>query len=253
MFAFATTFNAPIGGWDVSETTDMASMFHGADAFHQCLPWHEDFGAPLYCGFTDAEFKTAVDEWIEDSGTAEVEYGPIKDWDVSRVTYMTYAFEYANTFDADIGAWDVSKVTDMHGMFDGAEDFNQDIGAWDVSKVTDMRSMFWGPGDFNQDIGAWDVSKVTDMRSMFRDATTFDQDIGAWDVSKVTDMRSMFRDATTFDQDIGGWDVDPVTDMDFMFDGADAFHQCLPWNEDSTARRACPCPRDAPGTSAQSC
>jgi surface protein len=63
MFADATTFNAPIGGWDVDSVTDMSSMFDGADAFHQCLPWHEDFGAPLYCGFTDnAELMTAVGE-----------------------------------------------------------------------------------------------------------------------------------------------------------------------------------------------
>jgi surface protein len=40
--------------------------------------------------------------------------------------------------------WDVSKVTDMSFMFNKAKSFNEDISNWDVSNVTDMEWMFFG-------------------------------------------------------------------------------------------------------------
>ena len=50
-----------------------------------------------------------------------------------------------------IADWDVSKVTDMEGLFNDLsfsikkpslfKDFNQNLGTWDTSKVTRMRKM----------------------------------------------------------------------------------------------------------------
>jgi len=65
---------------------------------------------------TRDELKTAVDEWIEDSDSARVQYG-------------------------DINTWDTSLITDMSGLFSDSY-FNDDISAWDVSSVTDMDYMF---------------------------------------------------------------------------------------------------------------
>ncbi|KAH8076827.1 hypothetical protein JL721_855 [Aureococcus anophagefferens] len=141
-----------------------------------------------------AELEAAVVEWIADPVAAEDKYGPIKDWDVSRVTDMSYMFDNADAFDQDIGAWDTSKVMDMSRMFYHAHAFNQDIGAWDTSAVTDMGWMFGDAAAFDQDVGAWDTSSVTDMSNMFVYAYAFDQDIGAWDTSSVTDMVDMFFD-----------------------------------------------------------
>ena len=132
----------------------------------------------------NAELNTAVGDWIKDSGDAEAQYGPISEWDVS-------------------------KVTDMRGKFYGATDFNAPIGAWDVSKVKDMHRAFaqgQAGGAFDADIGAWDVSEVTDMSNAFRYADAFDADLRAWDVSKVTNMEMTFEEAAAFNQDIGGWD-----------------------------------------------
>ena len=41
----------------------------------------------------------------------------------------------ANAFNQPIGNWDVSKVSDMSYMFCSAKAFNQPIGNWDVSNV----------------------------------------------------------------------------------------------------------------------
>ena len=125
--------------------------------------------------------------------------------DLSRVTDMSYMFNYARAFNQDIGDWDVSSVTNMYSMFNSATAFNQDIGDWDVSSVTGMQFMFSGAAAFNQDIGDWDVSSVTNMGYMFIVATAFNQDIGDWDVRGVTDMDGMFGGATAFNQNLGRW------------------------------------------------
>ena len=171
-----TPFNQDISNWDVSSVTDMGHMFSGNTSFNQDL----------------------------------------SDWDVSNVTNMNSMF--SNTlFNQDISSWDVNSVTDMNSMFSNTL-FNQDISNWDVSSVTDMGHMFSGNTSFNQDLSYWDVSNVTNMNSMFSN-TLFNQDISSWDVSSVTNMNSMFLN-TSFNQNISSWDVSSVTDMNSMFDAA---------------------------------
>ncbi|MFX1236125.1 MAG: BspA family leucine-rich repeat surface protein [Promethearchaeota archaeon] len=167
----------------------------------------------------------------------------MNDWDVSNVTNMTSMFQYASSFNQDIGSWDVSNVKDVSAMFCCATSFNQDIGGWDMSSVTNMGAMFYNATAFNQGIGGWDVSSVEHddnhwdmpspehddnhwdmptvrgMNAMFYGATSFNQDIGNWNVSSVKSMVSMFREAISFNQDIGGWDVSSVTNMSSMFKG----------------------------------
>ena len=179
------TFNQNIGGWDVSNVTNMANMFNYASAFNQ------DIG----------------------------------NWDVSNVTNMAGMFEWASAFDQDVSGWYVSNVSSMRGMFYYASAFNQDIGRWDVSNVNNMSSMFSTASSFNQDIGGWEVGNVTNMSWMFNGASSFSQDIGGWDVGNVTNMRYMFTRASSFNQDISGWDVGNVTNMEFMFQGAVSFNQ----------------------------
>ncbi len=124
-------WNIPnIENWDVSNVTNMSSVFNFMQGFNQ----------------------------------------DISGWDVSNVTNMSQMFRILRNFNQDISGWDVSNVTDMSFMFDLAESFNQDISGWDVSNVTDMKEMFEGASVFNQDIGDWDVSKVTDMNKMLDDS-----------------------------------------------------------------------------------
>ena len=186
-----TNLNGDISSWDVSNVTNMSSMFNGASDFNQ----------------------------------------NISIWDVSNVTIMSYMFNGATAFNQDISSWDVSNVTNMRDMFNGATAFNQDISSWDVSNVTDMGGMFKNDLSFNQNIGSWDVSNVTDMSYMFNLAEDFNTPIGDWNVSNVTNMGGMFNEARSFNQDISSWDVSNVTDMSVMFDGAFVFNKPIgDWN-----------------------
>ena len=131
-----------------------------------------DYGSSGSCIYNfvmyDDTIKTAVDEWLKDFISAEIKYGHISTWDVSKVTNMEGMFEGASTFNQDISGWDVSNVTNMVVMFAGASTFNQDISGWNVSHVTDMSYMFYNAEDFNQDIiSRWTVSKDTNMEGMF--------------------------------------------------------------------------------------
>jgi surface protein len=167
MFYGATSFNQDISGWDVSNVTNMSNMFNDATSFN----------------------------------------GDVSSWNVSNVTSMSAMFRNATSFNGDVSSWNVSKVTNMSSMFRNATSFNGDNSNWNVSNVTSMSLMFYGAKSFNQDISSWNVSNVTSMRYMFNGATSFNGDISNWDVSNVTDMTYMFSFATSFNQDLTQWCV----------------------------------------------
>ncbi|UXR64798.1 BspA family leucine-rich repeat surface protein [Bdellovibrio bacteriovorus] len=196
MFSGATSFNSPIGHWITSNVTEMHSMFLGAAAFNQ----------------------------------------PIGSWDTSSLTDMTAMFSGATSFNQPIGSWDVSQVTSMSWMFYDAKAFNQNIGGWDTGNVKDMGSMFASAESFNQPIGGWNTSSLESTYYMFDYALAFNQPInkgagGIWDMSKVKNMEGMFFRAESFDQDIGGWDTSAVTTMKYMFANTRAFNKPIgTWN-----------------------
>ena len=187
MFQDATAFNGNVSSWNVSQVTDMGYMFQQATSFN----------------------------------------GNVSSWNVSQVTYMGSMFFGASAFDGDISSWNVSQVTGMNSMFEATAAFNQPLSSWNVSKVTDMSNMFSSASSFNKSLSSWDVSQVTNMYNMFRSASDFNQPLSSWNVSKVTDMSNMFRSASSFNKSLSSWDVSQVDDMYKMFDSAHSFQQNL--------------------------
>ena len=174
--------------WDVSNVTDMSSMFSGS-------PFNQDISSWDVSNVTDMSGMFGGSSFNQD----------ISSWDVSNVTDMSDMF-FSADFNQDISSWDVSNVTNMWCTFSRST-FNQDISSWDVSNVTNMSSMF-SHSDFNQDISSWDVSNVENMSGMFF-GSPFNQDISSWDVSNVKEMEGMFA-FSAFNQDISSWDVSKV-------------------------------------------
>ena len=147
--------------------------------------------------------------------------------DLTKVTDMSFMFDYCTSFNQPLNHWDVSQVTDMSAMFDGCSAFNQPLEKWDVSQVTKMSAMFWGCTVFNEPLNDWNVSQVTKMRNMFSGCHSFNQPLNNWNVSQVTDMSRMFVDCCAFNQQLEKWEVSKVTNMSWMFDGCSAFNQPL--------------------------
>ncbi len=132
MFRDATTFNADLSGWDVSNITDMSFVFWGATAFN----------------------------------------GDVTNWNVGNVTTMASMFRDANAFNQDISSWDVSSVTEIERMFSGltSMSFNQDISGWQVGQIQRFNFLFYveeGTGAFNQNLGSWDISNMVQGNVMF--------------------------------------------------------------------------------------
>ena len=94
----SSNFNGNISAWDVSNVTNMNSMFYRCTRFN----------------------------------------GDISKWNVSKVTDMSLMFDSCESFNQDISNWDVSNVTNMNGMFFDCYVFNQNLSKWDVSNVTNM-------------------------------------------------------------------------------------------------------------------
>ena len=195
MFVGASSFNADLSTWDVSNVFNMEAMFFGAFAFNADLSsWDVSNVSNMNIMFQSGNFN-----------------GDISTWDVSKVEGMNGMFRFNPSFNGDLSSWDVSNVVRMVGMFNGASSFNGDISNWDVSSVLTMDDMFSSAVAFNADLSNWNVSNVLQMRSMFWSANSFNADLSGWDVSNVLFLENMFFGASSFSADLSSWPTDNVT------------------------------------------
>lgn len=178
---------------DLSNVFDMSEMFKNSNMNNDISAWNVSNVTNMQSMFN---YNIDFDQ-------------DISSWDVSSVTNMIGMFYFAYQFNQDISAWNVSKVTDMSYMFFRATSFNQNINAWNVSKVINMSNLFNQAYAFNQDLSSWDVSSVTNMSEMFRNATSFDQSLGAWDIGSITNISNMMfsvgLSTASYDATLIGW------------------------------------------------
>lgn len=143
-FACNEDFSLPKEVPDLSNVTNMGSMFRYAKSFNQ----------------------------------------PLESWNVSNVTNMSDMFDDSELFNQPLEKWNVSNVMNMGWMFCGAKSFNQPLEKWNVSNVTNMSGMFMYADSFNQPLEKWDVSNVTNMSCMFWYATSFNQPLEKWNIKR---------------------------------------------------------------------
>jgi surface protein len=211
MFERATNFNADLGGWDVSNVTNMAGMFIKATAFT---------GKGL--DNWKVTNLTSTEAMFRDASNFNADLGG---WDVSNVKVMSYMFENAKAFTGKgLDEWKVTnKLKEAHCMFENATNFNANLGGWDVSELTLAHGMFSGAKAFKGDgLDKWKLPKLEDAYDMFMNAETFDADLRAWNVSSVQDMSNMFANAKAFTgRGLDQWNTRSLRHKDDIFEGAD--------------------------------
>lgn len=160
--------NSFIGTWDVSNVTEMESMFRSNTIFNQNLSgWDVSNVTNMQAMFRQAFMFN----------------GRISTWDTYNVTDMSFMFHTANLFNQSLNNWNVENVTNMSYMF-YFTGFNRPLYNWNVGNVTDMSFMF-SLSAFNQDIGKWNVINVLDMTGMFVNNLVFNKNLNNWDVRNI--------------------------------------------------------------------
>ena len=275
MFDNTTSYNQPLASWNVSSVTNMSYMFNKASSYNQSLAsWNvsqvtnnDNFAtnSPL-CSHTllpKAFININVcDNIIKDSnihtiigyyfGTRKKQmiqiYGPISNWNVSRVTNMDNLFSGMSSFNDPLASWDVSKVKSMSSMFDNTTSYNQPLASWNVSSVTNYdnfatNSPLCSPTLLPKafiNINVCDNiiidSNIKGIISNYFGSGKAQviRNIGPisnWNVSRVTNMDNLFNGMSTFNDPLASWNVSQVTNMSYMFDNASSYNQPLAsWN-----------------------
>jgi len=80
-------------------------------------------------------------------------------------------FRDASSIVSGVKNWDVSGVTNLIFAFYGANDFNEDLSNWDVSNVTNFAYCFERCFDLDQSFASWDMTSATSVSRMFRSTT----------------------------------------------------------------------------------
>ena len=237
MFLWDSSFNQNIGGWNVSNVTNMANMFNSAYTFNNggsdsiknwYAPKCTNFSG-MFLGFNTTTLTHRFNQPLPNL---------VDTYDVTNCL-LNSMFQNDTSFNQNVGAWNVSNVTNMASMFQSASQFNNDasnsIQSWRAPNCINFSSMFNGASRFNQPlpnlVDTYDVTNCL-LISMFASDTSFNQNVGAWNVSNVTSMASMFQSASQFNNDasnsIQSWRAPNCINFSSMFNGASRFNQPLP-------------------------
>ena len=168
---------------DVSKITDFSWIFNAINVDFDVSGWDVSNATNMYSMFFKCENFTGKG---------------LENWDVSNVTTMHCMFNLCRKFDCDLSRWDVSKVENTNSMFVGCSIFTgKGLEHWDVSNVTNMSYMFYNCKNFDCDISAWDVSSLCEAAYTFKDCTKFDCDLENWNVNKLFNKEQMFNNCSS--------------------------------------------------------
>ena len=194
------------------------------------LEWATETCPPL----TDALFKEATWDWVQDTATATTKWFDLATWDVSEVKDFSFAFSRhrdrvggasvvdgnlkVRTFTefAGIRSWNTSSVTSLERTWKGASAMNAYLGGLIVTKVTNMDSTFEGAESFEgADLNTWSISAATTVSHAFDGATSLTPCRRRKIANAWSSISTVFADTSTYDTDWATEKCPPLTDATF--------------------------------------
>jgi len=122
--------NIEISQWDVSNVTNMESMFKNCDKFNcDISDWDTRRVKNMFGMFFNC--KNFMSELY---------------WDVENVEDFKSMFYKCEKFNGDIRRWNVSKGKDFTYMFAGCKDFTYDLSSWKPPKNAQCEFAFRNSG-----------------------------------------------------------------------------------------------------------
>lgn len=240
---------ASLKDWDVSNVTDMKSMFASVIKDKKKRDTFET--AEAYVGAMAIDSLKPLSKWntgkvgnmnrMFEGCTSLQNLNGLENWNTRNVESMISMFEDCILIDSlePLSKWNTGNVTDMRAMFAVCQSIqntgNQKTNGlknWNVSNVESMNDMFSkctslvdisGLSNWNKKEDGR-TSQLTSTARMFNECNNITS-IAAlkdWDVSNVDDMSSMFRACSGLKKnlsDLASWNVGKVKDMHEMFSG----------------------------------
>lgn len=127
-FLLCSNFNGDLSSWNVSNVTNMDSMFRGTAFNGNISSWNVGNVTVLSSMFRD---NTVFNQ-------------PLNLWNVGNVTLFNDMFFNSSSFNQPLNLWNVLNATNMSNMFRIATNFNQNIGNWDIRNVTNFLNFMFG-------------------------------------------------------------------------------------------------------------
>ena len=106
--------------WNMSNITDMATMFFGTTLFNQ------DIGDWDVTSVTNMSNMFGLSGFNQDIGA----------WELVGNVNLSSMFRETTAFNQDLSNWNISDVSNISRMFYFAVAFDQDLGNWNVGSVT---------------------------------------------------------------------------------------------------------------------
>ena len=205
-----------VADWDIAGSTNMNSLFSGADSLTDLSPlanWNTENITSM-----NGVFSKSIGLELE------VDLSPISNWDTSNVESMVGMFYGSGVKNlSPLANWDVSNVTDMSNMFywnRGLTNIDALLN-WDVSKVESMERMFETTNVENADgLRKWDTGSLVSANGMFYGAMLTDiSGLSNWDLSKMENITEMFRcNRSLIDiSPLANWEVSNIKYMGGLF------------------------------------
>ncbi|WP_409023163.1 BspA family leucine-rich repeat surface protein (plasmid) [Enterococcus faecium] len=202
-----------VSNWDTSNVTDMSIMFRSCSSLTtiDVSNWDMSNVTKMVNMFRSCSSLTSVD---------------VSNWDTSNVTSMFLMFYQCGSLTSiDVSNWDTSNVTNMQSIFNSCGSLTSlDVSNWNVSKLITADQMFAGCTNLKSlDLSGWDTSNLTNTHCMFQSCSSLTElDLSGWDTSNLESLRYTFTDCKNLSVlKLNGWDVSNVTDMIGLFAGCE--------------------------------